>query len=383
MPKEADRRYTDALRDAYATLGSPEGELSQLLKTLEELTTRMIAAIAEGEGYEDTDQRVEQAGGELQAAAAAAVGAAMTRGRERMERAHARGYTQAKEGLSIPPSAIKALPDWSPTSTGDPYKRAPFSGNAKQFVQGAIREEVEYLKQDLRYIRKYVTEDRYARAVANVLAKGDPAIEKALKKRGIDLDDFDVEDLKGRAAEVFRRTKTRGSVDIRGVLRDTTPGELQARRPQLWRRVKRNGTDSLPRILDEVAKDLAAESPAVDLVLWRLSDRHEGLRSSPDSCDVLARQDLYDFGPGLYHPRSVPSHPHANCECEIEVVTKDPQDWGKTTRERPDAFDINEKELRSDLQDLPGERSITDAHVRRVKSEIDGVVSAVHANPRT
>jgi ribosomal protein S18 len=30
-------------------------------------------------------------------------------------------------------------------------------------VQAAFEEEVEYLRQDLKYIRKYVTEDRYAK----------------------------------------------------------------------------------------------------------------------------------------------------------------------------------------------------------------------------
>jgi len=379
MPDQSDNAYNQRVQAAFEEeLRSEGGGLAQLLQVLRELTVRAVEVLAQGEGYEDTEKRLEAGAEELKDRAAQAVDQAQTRGRERMERAHAQGYQDAAAVLG----AAAAVPDWSPTSTVDPYERAPFDGNAQLFVRSAIEEEVEYLRQDLKYIRKYVTEDRYAKAVANVLAKGDEEIAQALADRGVDLDRFDAEDLKGRAADVFRNTKTRGSPDIRGVLKDTQPEELASRRPQLWRRVKRNGTDSLPRVLDEVAKDLAADSPAVELVEWNLSSRHDGLRSSPDECDLLARQDLYDFGPGLYHPKTAPSHPHPNCECSIRVVTKERQAWGRTTNERPDAFDIREEEVRELLQGLPGNRTITDAHVSRVVQHTRAVVAQAHDNPR-
>jgi len=379
MPQESDDVYNQRVEGAFAqALRSPDGEKAQLLATLRELTVRLVEVLAQGDGYEDTEKRLEAATEELKDRAAQAIGSAQTRGRERMERAHAQGYEEAAAALG----AASSVPDWSPTSTVDPYERAPFSGNAQAFVRSAIDEEVGYMRQDLKYIRKYVTEDRYAKAVANVLAQGDDEIVEALADRGIDLGDFDAEDLKGRAADIFRNTKTRGAADIRGVLKDVEPEDLAARRPQLWNRVKRNGTDSLPRVLDEVAKDLAAESPAVQLASWELSSRHDGLRSSPDECDILARQDLYDFGPGLYHPRTTPSHPHTNCECSIAIVTKDPSDWGRTTNERPKAFDIREEEVRSRLEELPGDRTITDAHVERVVEHTRAVVAQAHDNPR-
>lgn len=379
MPPKADNAYNAAVQSAFEQkLRSSGGGLAQLLQSLRELTVRAVEVVAQGEGVEDTERRLEAATDELKDRAAQAVAQAQTRGRERMERAHAQGYEDAAAALG----AASAVPNWSPTSTVDPYERAPFSGNAQLFVQSSIEEEVEYLRQDLKYIRKYVTEDRYAQAVANVLAKGDQEIVQALADRGVDLESFDAEDLKGRAADIFRNTKTRGAADIRGVLKDTEPEELASRRPQLWRRVKRNGTDALPRVLDEVAKDLAADSPAVELVEWNLSSRHDGLRSSPDECDLLARQDLYDFGAGIYHPRTAPSHPHPNCECSIRVVTKERQAWGRTTNERPKAFDIREDEVRELLQGLPGERTITDAHVSRVVQHTRAVVAQAHDNPR-
>ena len=379
MPDQSDDAYNQRIESAFEEeLRSSGGSLAQLLQSLRELTVRAVEVVAQGEGVEDTEQRLEAATEELKDRAAQAVAQAQTRGRERMERAHAQGYEDAAAALG----AASSVPDWSPTSTVDPYERAPFSGNAQLFVRSAIEEEVGYMRQDLKYIRKYVTEDRYAQAVANVLAKGDQEIVQALADRGVDLESFDAEDLKGRAADIFRNTKTRGAADIRGVLKDTEPEELASRRPQLWRRVKRNGTDSLPRILDEVAKDLAADSPAVQFASWELSSRHDGLRSSPDECDLLARQDLYDFGAGIYHPRTTPSHPHANCECSIRVVTKERQAWGRTTNERPKAFDIREEEVRELLQGLPGDRTITDAHVSRVVQHTRAVVAQAHDNPR-
>lgn len=380
MPDQSDNAYNQRVQAAFEEeLRSEGGGLAQLLQALRELTVRAVEVVAQGNGYEDTEQRLDAATEELKDRAAQAVAQAQTRGRERMERAHAQGYEDAAAALG----AASSVPDWTPDASGvDPYERAPFSGNAQLFVQSSIEEEVEYLRQDLKYIRKYVTEDRYAQAVANVLAKGDQEIAQALADRGVDLESFDAEDLKGRAADVFRNTKTRGAADIRGVLKDTEPEQLASRRPQLWRRVKRNGTDSLPRVLDEVAKDLAADSPAVELVEWNLSSRHDGLRSSPDECDLLARQDLYDFGAGIYHPRTAPSHPHPNCECSVRVVTKERQAWGRTTNERPDAFDIREEEVRDLLQGLPGDRTITDAHVSRVVQHTRAVVAQAHDNPR-
>jgi len=379
MPQPLDEAYNAELEAAFAqALRSPDGTLAELLATLRELTVRAVEVLAQGEGVEDTERRLEAATEDLKNKAGAAVSQAQTRGRERMERAHAQGYEQA----AATGGAASAVPNWSPTSTVDPYERAPFDGNAQLFVRSAIEEEVEYLRQDLKYIRKYVSENRYAKAVANVLAKGDQEIVQALADRGVDLESFDAEDLKGRAADIFRNAKPRGAADIRGILKDAEPGELASRRPQLWRRVKRNGTDSLPRVLDEVAKDLAADSPAVELVEWSLSSRHDGLRSSPDECDLLARQDLYDFGAGIYHPRTAPSHPHPNCECSIRVVTKPREAWGRTTNERPDAFDIREEEVRDLLQGLPGDRTITDAHVSRVVNHTRAVVAQAHDNPR-
>ena len=377
MPQTTDEPYNDALQEAY---GSTRELLSDLLQEMQELTARYIEVVAQSGGYEDTEERLDQGADELKAGVAAALASAQSRGRERMETAHARGYEEAAAAAGV---LASELPDWSPTSTVDPSERAPFSKSAEAYLRSSVDESIEYARQDLRYIRKYVTEDRYARAVANVLASGDEEITAALRDRGIDLGDFDTGDLKDRAADIFTQTKTRGDSRIRGLLKELEPEEVAARDPALWQKVKRNGTDSMPRILDEVAKDLAADSPAVELVSWELSSRHDSLRSSPDACDYLATQDLYDFGPGLYHPKTVPSHPHANCECNIVVVTKDPSDWGRTTKERPDAFEVTEDRIRRELSKQEGLRTVTDAHVRRVRQEIETVIEQGHSNPRT
>lgn len=70
-----------------------------------------------------------------------------------------------------------------------------------------------------------------------------------------------------------------------------------------------------------------AESPVIKLVRWELSGRHEGLRTSPDVCDYYAYGDLHGFGPGLFHPETVPALPHPYCGCSINPITRPPEEW--------------------------------------------------------
>jgi len=298
-----------------------------------------------------------------------------------MREAHLEGYSAAASQADI------EVPDWNPPSGVDPYERAPFDGDIETFVRGSIEEEVSFFKQDLKFIRKYVEEDRYAKAVAQVLARGDEDIKRRLLDRGIDLDDFDPDALKSKAAEIFQNSKTMGSPDIRGILKEIDPQDLAEKDPALFRRIEKNGTDAMSRILDEVAKDLAVHSPAVQLVEWELSDRHNTLESSPDECDVLALQDLYGFGSGMYHPKTTPPHPHPFCECQIRVVTRDPSDWSTQKNERPKAFDIREDEVRELMQQVKAQmnvrgRAVTDTHVSNTVEIVEEAVAAAHNNPR-
>lgn len=63
-------------------------------------------------------------------------------------------------------------------------------------------------------------------------------------------------------------------------------------------------------------------NPAYRGVKWSLSLAHP----LPDVCDVLAAQDLYGMGPGVYPMGEEPTLPHPNCLCTvIPVVIETPQ----------------------------------------------------------
>mgnify|MGYP003146526566 CR=1 FL=1 len=72
----------------------------------------------------------------------------------------------------------------------------------------------------------------------------------------------------------------------------------------------------------------SAESPVVALLLYSLSGRHAGLRTSPDVCDILAAHDV-GYGPGLYRPEVFPSLPHPYCACFGRAVVRPASEWSK------------------------------------------------------
>jgi len=290
-----------------------------------------------------------------------------------------------------------SVPDWTPDASGTgPFQRAPFAGGGgagggasttSEFVGAAVEEEVGYFKQDLKYIRKYVDEDEYAKGVAQVLARGNEDVKQRLLQRGIDLDDFDTDALLDEAADVFQNTKTMGSPDIRGILKRLDIDDIAARDPQLYERIKLNGTDQLSRIMDEVAKDLAVDSPAITANIWTLSTRHGSLASSPDECDTLAGADPFGLGTGAYPPEKTPSHPHPSCECSITAQTRPPEEWGQPTPDPPQDYQLSEDAIRQQLEATRARmgdvgRTVTDNHVQRVRETVYDVLDEVNDNPR-
>src|SRR5690606_768780 len=55
----------------------------------------------------------------------------------------------------------------------------------------------------------------------------------------------------------------------------------------------------------------AKATPWVAGIKWHLSASHR----RPCECEVLARQDLYGLGPGVYPPDRMPDIPHPSCHC--------------------------------------------------------------------
>lgn len=332
--------YNDPLEQAREqALRSPDGLKADLLEELRRLYAEVIAYVVRSS--KPVGEALEEALQELSMQATAIIEAARRRGKEQETDGHQEGFAAAA-GLA----GLDMSWDPSPQPTG---ATRGVTRSTAQLVRGSISQGISYFKQDLKYIRKYVTEDEYAQAVAQVLSRGNEDVTRRLARRGIDLGDIDL-------------------------------SEVQARAPQVFSSLKQTGVTELADIMDETGKELAALSPAVDLTQWVLSSRHSGLSSSPDACDVLASQDLHGYGPGLYHTRYCPSHPHPNCECRMQAVLKDPNDWGNEDRPAPDKPDVSD--LRSVLEQMDGDRTITDKYTAAQQRELQRIIDFVHDNPR-
>lgn len=146
--------------------------------------------------------------------------------------------------------------------------------------------------------------------------------------------------------------------------------DVEARGGKLENNLRRVLSHEVANAADDAGKRLAAQNGAVDLVEWTLSFRHDTLDSSPDVCDVLAQADPFGYGPGRYHPERVPILPHPHCECRIEVVLVEPDDW-PADRDVPDQPDPNDIDVEGIMRDTEGERAVTEAHVSSQSEMID------------
>jgi len=68
-----------------------------------------------------------------------------------------------------------------------------------------------------------------------------------------------------------------------------------------------------------------AADPLVETVRWRLSQQR-GQVDAPDICDMLAHNDVYGLGHGIYPINKVPLPPHPYDRCERVPVLRPPED---------------------------------------------------------
>ena len=88
----------------------------------------------------------------------------------------------------------------------------------------------------------------------------------------------------------------------------------------------------------------AAQSQIVEGQRWNLSASH----ARWDACDLMAHQNSYDLGAGIYPAGSLPPRPHPNCLCWLEDIIRDPSQWGTPRPDPPPAgatFTIHEDAL--------------------------------------
>lgn len=109
------------------------------------------------------------------------------------------------------------------------------------------------------------------------------------------------------------------------------------------RRIAVHEINSAHHEADSIA---VSRSPVVDNVRWQLSGRHANLPSSPDRCDILASEDHYGHGAGVFPSTAIPPLPHPYCLCKTAPIIKPVEEWG--TQAAPAKAPV--QPLASDLQ---------------------------------
>jgi hypothetical protein len=167
-----------------------------------------------------------------------------------------------------------------------------------------------------------------ARQYANIIARNDPLVLAALRRRGRD----------GQRA--------------RGILKSVEPNEaaraMKEARDILWR-TRMIARSEINNGNTEAHRMSMLGSPVVALVKWRLSGRHAGLPSSPDVCDVVAFRDIHGLGPGIYHIGTCPPQLHPNCGCRRQAILRPPSEWNEPKLQPGAARIVTDTEFRAVL----------------------------------
>jgi hypothetical protein len=197
----------------------------------------------------------------------------------------------------------------------DAVARAVYSGRGAIATAYEIRDKYKHTPRvDL--TRKL--DELSAKARAAIAASGDPRALRAFQRTAASLDSYAAKLLR---ADVGMQAATQHTLDqiVRAVKRSND--EAVDRALHWWvydkqayhaRMIARTET---ARGLSEGIKESARDTPWV--VGWKWNVETGGGRKR-DICDVLANQNLYNLGPGVYPFDRVPECPaHPNCACFI------------------------------------------------------------------
>lgn len=86
------------------------------------------------------------------------------------------------------------------------------------------------------------------------------------------------------------------------------------------------------------------------------------------NCDVLATQDLYGLGGGVYPVMRTPPIAHPFCKRELITVTRDPNRFGDPKPHPP-------LQRTADQVAIPGASEMTDAKERRIRQQVGRALS--------
>lgn len=250
----------------------------------------------------------------------------------------AAGVTISQSFADIPVRALDRM-----------IQRRGFAGIFRTLINRNIVEMADDVELYLRSaVARGISGRRGGRELAAIMARGNPALLEVLQNLG---------PRGGRTAQAIRQ-----GIEIPDV-------DLQRAKSILFDgyRILVTETNHAYHEGDRLA---AADSPVVDLVRWTLSGRHAGLPSSPDTCDICAQANYHGFGPGLYHPRTVPPLQHQFCQCSTQKVLRPPTEWTQPKRAVPEPGRQTLEEAKRILERAARNqrgpsRSITPKHIER------------------
>jgi len=277
---------------------------------------------------------------------------------------HVQGLEQTVEEADVPAAGTIAVGE---TFTDVPEKvletamtRRAIGG--AETMQTLVTRNVQEAADDIddtieSAIGRGVSNQRLARDIANELARGDEDLQDLMRTmardQGIDV---------GPDAD---------PVEI-------TEDEL-SRAKQLEYDARRIAVSEINSHYHEADVIAAIESPVIDLLQWRTSSQHTtDKRYVPDICDFFENTDVQGYGEGLFHPAAAPSLVHPHCQCRYEKVYKEPENYGTPNRDLPPEQELSEDEMQERLDELEGDRSITEKYVQRQREMAQEHLDAAH-----
>jgi hypothetical protein len=154
-----------------------------------------------------------------------------------------------------------------------------------------------------------------------------------------------------------------GKIDLRKV-----PKELKGAAKRMKYNSERIAFSEASNARAEAELRHFAADPLVETVR-RETSPNRGKVEVPDICDVLATQDLYGLGPGVYPVDQVPPLPHPWCRCENVPIVRDVERAGEP-KPNP-SLRVAPSEV-----SIPGADRLTERGAARIREHLATLVGA-------
>lgn len=216
----------------------------------------------------------------------------------------------AQDGVRLQYTEIKRLMDQATVeamreagaSLGTFVPRPPVQAAAAYMARGSVAETFRTLSV----------------AVQGAAIGADELIQEALVKQ------MSPEKLARKMRRFVKGSEAFTAEELQDLRKVSADRRLAAR--QMEYNARRIAITEMGNAAHEAQTQTMIEAPMVEAVRWRLSPVR-GTQTKPDECDVLATEDLYGLGPGMYPVGRVPTRPHPHDRCWLQSVTRPVERW--------------------------------------------------------